>query len=83
MPGKAKVDEIRKPKLVTNGAARAPIRVILCAQKAMFYGYILAKSGPRGRLKKGPKQRKTRSPPKFWYFEFVAKRFTITWFSGS
>ena len=43
--------ETRKRKMATNRVVRAPIRVILCAQKAMCLGYILARPRPRGRPK--------------------------------
>ena len=34
--------------MATNRVVRAPIRVILCAQKAMCLGYMLARPGPQG-----------------------------------
>ena len=45
----------RKTKNVTNRVAIGPIRAILCAQKAMFLGYMLGRFRALGRLKKSPK----------------------------
>ena len=44
-----------KRKMSTNRVAIGPIRAILCAQKAMFLGYILGRFRALGRPKKSPK----------------------------
>ena len=51
--------------------------MIFCVQKAMFYGYMLAKSGPRGRPKNDQKSSNTkmcpkldRAPKKYKYMPF-------------
>ena len=61
----------------TNRVAIEPIRAILCAQKAMFLGYILGRFRAPGRPKtpKQPKIGRRKGTYIFWVHNMVSKLF--------